>query len=268
MSDELVQLLEKATDIELCGGKAVFLGELIRAGFNTVNGFVVTTEAFGKMDKELVLKILKNFDGLNVEYVAVRSSATTEDSKNTAWAGQLETFLNVKRENVIQRIKDCWASIDSERAQSYAKQHGVKTGKVAVIVQPMIQFYGGGVAFSIHPVTQEADKIIVEVALGLEAVVSGETTPDTYIIGKQSLAILEKHITIQTKKMVQGKDGKTVWQEIGDEGAKQKLADEKIRELAGEIVKLEKHFGFPVDAEWGLIDKKILIMQCRPITTV
>ena len=137
-----------------------------------------------------------------------------------------------------------------------------------MIVQPMIQFYGGGVAFSIHPVTQEADKIIVEVALGLEAVVSGETTPDTYIIGKQSLAILEKHITIQTKKMVQGKDGKTVWQEIGDEGAKQKLADEKIRELAGEIVKLEKHFGFPVDAEWGLIDKKILIMQCRPITTV
>lgn len=268
MSADLVLALEKAIDVSLCGGKAVALGELIRAGFKTVGGFVVTTAAFGKMNDGLEAEILKNYDDLGSKYVAVRSSAAAEDSKEAAWAGQLDTFLNVSQDELIGSVKKCWASIRSARASSYAWQHKIKTGKVAVIVQPMIQFYGGGVAFSIHPVTKDAGKIVIEMALGLEAVVSGETTPDTYVVSKPNQEIEEKHIATQTKKMIQGKDGKTQWQKLGSEGSKQKLSDEKIEELAREIIKLEKHFGFPVDMEWGLIDDKTWIMQCRPITTI
>jgi len=268
MSVDLVLPLEKAIDVSLCGGKAAAIGELIRTGFETVGGFVVTTTVFGKMDNDLEAEILRNYDNLGSKYVAVRSSATSEDSKEAAWAGQLDTFLNVSRNELISSVEKCWVSIESGRASSYARQHNIKAGKVAVIVQPMIQFYGGGVAFSVHPVTQEADKIVIEMALGLEAVVSGETTPDTYIVRKKSGDILEKHIANQNRKMVQGKDGKTKWQQIGTKGSSQKLSDEKIKELAKEIARLEKHFGYPVDVEWGLVDDKILIMQCRPITTL
>lgn len=268
MNDSFVIPLKEARDLQLTGGKAMVLGELLRAGFETVGGFVVTTAASGKMDDDFKAEILINYDGLGSKYVAVRSSAVAEDSKDAAWAGQLDTFLNVSRDELIDVIEKCWDSILSNRARSYAKQRGIKIGKVAVIVQPMIQFYGGGVAFSIHPVTKETNKIVIEMALGLEAVVSGETTPDTYVVNKVDHEILEKHIAVQTKKIIQGKNGKTQWQKLGAEGATQKLSDKKIKELSEQIVKLEEHFGFPVDAEWGLIDDKILIMQCRPVTTI
>jgi phosphoenolpyruvate synthase/pyruvate phosphate dikinase len=268
MLAELVLPLEESIELSLCGGKATALGELFRAGFETVGGFVVTTAAYNRMSSGLQDKILRAYDDLGSKYVAVRSSATAEDSKEAAWAGQLDTYLNVSRNELIDSIKKCWTSINSERANSYAHQHKIKTGKVAVIVQPMIQFLGGGVAFSIHPVTKDSDKIVIEVALGLEAVVSGETTPDTYVVNKQDQRILEKYISIQTKKMIQGKDGKTKWEKIGSQGSKQKLSDDKIIELSKQVIKLEKHFGFPVDVEWGLVGDKILIMQCRPITTL
>lgn len=268
MNGSFVIPLKKARDLQLVGGKAMALGELLRAGLETVGGFVVTTAAFGKMNKNLEAEILRNFDDLGSKYVAVRSSAVAEDSKDATWAGQLDTFLNVSRDELIDVIEKCWDSILSNRAQAYARQHGIKIGKVAVIVQPMIQFYGGGVAFSIHPVTKEANKIVIEMALGLEAVVSGETTPDTYVVGKDNCEILERHIAVQIQKMVQGKDGKTKWLKLGSEGTVQKLSDQKIKELSKQVIKLEKHFGFPVDVEWGLVNDKILIMQCRPITAL
>ena len=267
MTKKIIKLSE-ASDVKLAGGKAVALAELSKAGFRTIGGFVVATPAFGDMGKQLEAEIIKNYEVLGSKYVAVRSSADAEDNKEAAWAGQLDTFLNVSRDELISAIERCWASIQSARASSYAKQHGIKTGKVAIIVQPMIQFYGGGVGFSIHPVTQEPDKIVIEMALGLEAVVSGETTPDTYIVSKDTQEILEKHISVQTKKLIQGKNGKTQWQNVGTEGSSQKLSDKKIKELSKQIIRLERHFGFPVDVEWGLVNNKILIMQCRPVTTL
>jgi pyruvate,water dikinase len=268
MIQELVLPLVEAKDLSLVGGKAQSLGNLLCGGFKTQDGFVVTTAAFGNMDKILEQKILESFDRLGAEYVAVRSSATAEDSKDAAWAGQLDTFLNVTRSELIETIKKGWAAINSPRAKSYAKAKNINAGKVAVIIQPMVQSEAAGIAFSVHPVTQNTDQIVIEVGLGLgESVVSGEVTPDTYIIDKKSGKILEKYISNQSKKLVQGKSGKSEWQEVVD-GDKQKMPDKKIIELAKTVAEIEKFYGFAVDTEWIAKDSSLLIMQSRPITTL
>jgi pyruvate,water dikinase len=268
MPKPLVQKLKDARDVSLAGGKAKSLGDLLRAGFKSQDGFVVTTTAFGNMSGKLEQEILSAFDSLNAEYVAVRSSATTEDGKADAWAGQLDTFLNISREELTKAIQKSWQAINSPRAKAYAKAKGIKSGKVAVIFQPMQQSEVAGVAFSTHPVTRNSNQVVIEVGLGLgEAVVSGEITPDTYIIDKSSQKILEKHISNQAKKLAQGKSGKSEWQEISD-GNEQKLSDEKILELSQNVIKLESFYGFPVDTEWLMKDNVLFIMQSRPITAL
>jgi phosphoenolpyruvate synthase/pyruvate phosphate dikinase len=268
MQVALMMPLVEAENVNLVGGKAQSLGNLLRNGFKTLDGFVITTSAFGKMDEVLEQEILKSYDNLGAEYVAVRSSATSEDSKEAAWAGQLDTFLNVSRNELIYAVKRSWGAINSERAKSYAKAKNINAGKVAVIVQPMIQCDIAGVAFSAHPVTQNKSQTVIEAGLGLgEAVVSGEITPDTYIIEKGSGNILQKHISNQTKKLVQGKSGKSEWQNIAD-GNLQKLPDIKIIELAQTVAKIEELYGFAVDTEWMAKDGVLFIMQARPITSL
>lgn len=269
MSGELILPLKQANRLELVGGKALSLGALMRSGFKTVDGFVVTTASFNRMNDELRGEILNSFDRLNTKYVAVRSSAVAEDGKQNAWAGQLDTFLNVGRNELIKSVQKSWAAINSDRAKSYAKQKNIQTGKIAVIVQPMIQSDAAGVAFSAHPVTQNKNRIVVEAGLGLgEAVVSGEITPDTYIVDKKSGKILEKHVSIQMKKLIQGKSGKSIWQKLGSEDSKQKIADKKVLELAKTVTYLEKFYGFAVDVEWLIKNDELFVMQSRPITAL
>jgi phosphoenolpyruvate synthase/pyruvate phosphate dikinase len=268
MSEVLVLPLAKAKDVSLVGGKASSLGNLLRNGFTSLDGFVITTSAFGHMSKELERSILECFDRLGCEYVAVRSSAAAEDSKDAAWAGQLDTFLNVSRNGLIEVVKKSWESINSDRAKSYSVAKNVQAGQVAVIVQPMVQSDVAGVAFSAHPVTQNKDQIIIEAGIGLgEAVVSGEITPDTYIIDKNSGKILKKHIANQTKRLIQGESGKNEWQQVVN-GKTQKLSDSKIIELAQTVVKIERFYKFAVDTEWMMKDDVLIIMQSRPITNL
>ncbi len=260
--------LSQAEDLSLVGGKARSLNELLKAGFKTQDGFVITTVAFGNMNNKLEQEILYYFDELGAQYVAVRSSAVAEDGKQDAWAGQLETFLNISRSELIDAVKKCWVSIDSARAKSYAAQKNINAGKVAVIVQPMTQSDSAGVAFSAHPVTKNVDQVVIEAGLGLgEAVVSGQITPDTYVIDKKSNEILEKNISIQSKKLVQGKNGKNIWQSLTG-GDQQKLTDSQIKDIAEKAVLLEKRYGYPVDIEWMIKGPELFIMQCRPITTL
>jgi pyruvate,water dikinase len=267
MRDSLVLPLLEAGNVLLVGGKAQSLGNLLRNGIKTQDGFVVTTAAFGNMSEELEQQILENFDKLGTEHVAVRSSATAEDSKEAAWAGQLDTFLNVSRDELIATVKKSWAAINSDRAKSYAEAKNIKAGKVAVVVQPMQQSEAAGIAFSTHPVTQNTGQVVIEAGLGLgESVVSGEITPDTYVVDKKFGEILEKHTSIQAKKLVQGKSGKSEWQKINESG--QKLPDKKIKELARTVIEVEKLYGFPVDTEWLMKDGVLFIMQARPITNL
>lgn len=264
MNSPAVIPLAQANDVSLVGGKAFALGKMIRDGYQVPPGFVISAEAFEKMTPELEKAILQHFKDLKATYVAVRSSAINEDGQADAWAGQLDTFLNTTRAGLIHNVKRCWESAQSTRAQAYASQKSIEIGAVAVIIQAMIQSQVSGVAFSVHPILQDTDKVIIEAGLGLgEAVVSGQVTPDTYITSKQTNQIVEKHISKQTEQITQ--DG---WQDLEQAGGLQKLSDQQIVELATIICRLEKYFGFPVDVEWGLYDNKFYILQSRPITNL
>jgi phosphoenolpyruvate synthase/pyruvate phosphate dikinase len=267
MNTSLILPLENQALLKNIGGKAFSLGKLITAGFDVPEGFVITTAAFQKMTSDLEAEVLKSFDTLNADFVAVRSSATAEDGINDAWAGQLDTFLNVTRDDLIKHIRSCWDSIGSDRAKAYAAQKLLTSGNVGVIVQRMVQSDVSGVAFSTHPVTKNSDQIIIEAGLGLgEAIVSGQITPDTFITDKSTHRILEKHVSNQVKKLAQDKDGQTNWIQI--DGSGPKLADVEVSELSRIVLRLEQYFGYAVDVEWGLSDGHFYILQSRPITTL
>ncbi|HSX35827.1 MAG TPA: PEP/pyruvate-binding domain-containing protein [Patescibacteria group bacterium] len=269
MERDLVLGLDGAHDVQTVGGKARALAKMLAAGFSVPEGFVVSAHAFKHMTAQLQEQLLKRFDDLGADFVAVRSSAINEDGSDAAWAGQLDTYLNTHRGNLLQNIERCWESATSARAKAYAKQKSLDVGPVAVIVQKMIQSDLSGVAFSVHPVTNNRLHMVIEAGLGLgEAIVSGEITPDTYVVHKTSGDVLELHIAEQAKKLVKSLAGENVWELLGLEGKGQKLVDAHIADLAGVIGKLETFFGHPVDVEWALHKGTFYILQSRPITTL
>lgn len=220
-----------------------------------------------KFQKRVEARIIENFEILDCKYVAVRSSATSEDGKEHAWAGQLETFLNIDKENLIDSIKKCWCSLFSPRAIFYRiKNNDISNISVAVVVQKMIQSEVSGVAFSVNP-TNNKNEVIVEAVLGLgEAIVSGKVTPDTYTIDKENRNIVHKEIRSQKAKLVKINE-KNEWVKIEGKDI-QKLDDDTVLKLFDLIKKIEEFYGFQVDIEWGIENNKIYILQCRPITTV
>jgi pyruvate,water dikinase len=128
-------------DVVIAGGKGASLGEMTKAGIPVPPGFVITTEAFdiysSEIPNELAEEILASYKALGADKVAVRSSATAEDSEDAAWAGQLESFLNTTEENLLENVKKCWESLNSPRAVFYRQEHGLeaKNVSVAVVVQ-------------------------------------------------------------------------------------------------------------------------------------
>lgn len=249
--------------VALAGGKASSLHKMLASGLNVPPGFVITTDAFKNTTPEFEAEVFKAFDDLGTELVAVRSSAAFEDSAEASWAGQLDTVLGVKRDNLLDAVKTCWASLESNRAKAYAHTHASEA-KLAVIVQQMIESDIAGVAFSVHPITKDTNSIVVEAVLGIgEALVGGEVTPDTYIIEKNTLKTVTTDISEQDKQ--QTLDG---WQSCGPKGKKQKLSNELIEDLARTVRDIEKFYGFPVDVEWTTKSGKLYIMQSRAITTL
>lgn len=269
MKDKTLFKLTDAADASVAGGKASALGAMLRAGFQVPNGFVVSANAFKAMTAELENMLLRAFDDLGASFVAVRSSAVNEDSTDAAWAGQLDTFLSCSRKELLQKVKSCWKSVDTARAQSYALQKGIKSTAVAVLVQEMIDSDVSGIAFSVHPVTGDETHVVIEAGLGLgEAVVSGQITPDTYIVNKRNGQPVEKHVATQRKMLARNADGKNAWQDIGAKGNLQKLTELQIAEVCGLTRKLEAFFNYPIDMEWAIKDNMLYILQCRPITTL
>lgn len=217
---------------------------------------------------ELKREVIEGFEKLDCKYVAVRSSATSEDGKNHAWAGQLESFLNVNKNNIIECIKQCWNSIFSPRAIFYRiKNEDVLDIAVAVVVQKMIPSEVSGVAFSMNPTTNSLDEIVIEGVFGLgEAIVSGKVTPDTYIVHKKDNELISKKIQNQKIKLIK-EDEKNKWVSVQN-GNLPKIDYVKILELSNLVKKIEDFYGFPVDIEWGIENDVVYILQCRPITTV
>lgn len=239
---------------------------------NRVSKTIRDLIADAEMPKDLQEEILKNFKDLNCDFVAVRSSATAEDSSATSWAGELESYLNTTENNLLGNVKKCWSSLFTPRAIFYRKEkdlHGQKVS-VAVVVQKMIESEVSGVAFSVHPVTEDPNQLIIEAGFGLgEAIVSGQITPDSYVVEKDSKIIINKNISKQKRKIVRNGNKGDRWDKISvKEQEKQKLSDDRISELAELVLKIENHYGIPQDIEWAFNGDKFYIMQSRPITTL
>lgn len=216
-------------------------------------------------------ELLAEFTKLGADFVAVRSSATAEDGSAAAWAGQLDSYLNTTELTLLENVKKCWASLFTPRAIHYRFDKGFSTSKVsvAVVVQKMIDSEVAGVAFSVHPVTQDQDQVLIEAGYGLgEAIVSGSISPDNYVVDKR-LSILDINILKQTQKIVKGKSGGIVEKLVPTKEQNiQKLSDSSIKELAALVIKIEKHYGFPCDIEWAMEANQLFILQSRPITTL
>ncbi len=225
-----------------------------------------------KIPKDIEFQIKNRFKELNSKFVAVRSSATSEDSTSASWAGQLESFLNTTEENLFENIKNCWASLFTPRAIFYRFEKGLHKQKisVAVVVQRMVQSEISGIVFSVHPVTQDRNQLIIEAVLGLgEAIVSGEITPDSYIVGKQPRRIIDKYLSGGERASFKLAKGCNEWLDISQEqGRKYTLTDEQILELSEISLHIENHYGFPCDIEWAFENGKFYIVQSRPITTL
>ncbi|MFC7155630.1 phosphoenolpyruvate synthase [Halomarina halobia] len=205
-------------------------------------------------------------------FVAVRSSATAEDLPDASFAGQQETFLNVTGEDLVDRVKRCWASLFTQRAIYYREEQGFEHHKVdiAVVVQQMVDAEKSGVMFTSHPSTGEPE-IIIEAAWGLgEAVVSGSVSPDNYVVDRDTAETTE--VTIADKKVMHTKDpdtGETVEVEVSDDRRTARvLTDDEIARLVELGRQVEEHYGRPQDVEWAVYRGEVYMLQSRPITTI
>ena len=231
------------------------------------------------MPANMVKEIKQAYRKLGEGLVAVRSSATAEDLPEASFAGQQRTFLNIEGEDeVVQAIQGCWASLFEPRAIFYRVEQGFDHFKVgiAVPVQKMIQSEASGVMFTVEPLSNDTSKILIEGILGLgEAIVSGDVTPDQYMLNKSDMTIIDKKVHKQEFQLVKKAD--VVSGELDanvkvsipeDRQGKQKLNDKDILSL-GKLGKLiEDHYDFPQDIEWAKKGSQLFIIQTRPVTTL
>ncbi|WP_291635807.1 phosphoenolpyruvate synthase [Clostridium sp.] len=299
-------------DISLVGGKGANLGEMTKVGFQVPYGFCVTTEAYkdfvqhnklsdfipevikdaclenisqigekirakvgqSEIPEEVVQEILRAVNKTGTDnYYAVRSSATAEDLAFASFAGQQDTYLNVKGDSSLLRsVRDCWASLFTDRAILYRIQNKIQHEVVymSVVVQKMVLPEVSGIMFTADPVSGHRGIISIDASYGLgEALVSGLVSPDIYKFRKSSMEIDSK--IIGDKKLailpIDGGGTKKV-DIIGERSSRQVMKDYNIIALSELGMKIEKHYGCPQDIEWCLENDKLYIVQSRAITSL
>jgi len=204
--------------------------------------------------------------------VAVRSSATVEDLPGMSFAGQLETYLNVRGvDDVIDAVRRCWASLWTGRAIDYRERQGIRPEDVsiAVVVQQLVLADVAGVVFTANPVSGARDELVINAAWGLgEAIVSGRVTPDTIIIKKQTGAIASQEIAskeVMTVRLPEGTREEPVPVDKRNQAA---LEPAQVAELAHLALKIEQLYGQAMDIEWAMRDRRVFIVQARPVTSL
>ena len=298
-------------DVDLAGGKGANLGELVKAGMNVPPGFVVTAPAYlhaleqaGVRDRlreqseqasrsesptgagemramvhrvpvppELREAIVGAYAAMgNDVAVAVRSSATAEDSKDTSFAGMNATFTNVVgAAALIDALQRCWASVFGDRVVSYRASQGiVDEPALAVVVQRMVDAERSGVMFTADPATADVSKVVIEAAFGLgEVVVGGAVEPDTYVLDKAGPRLRSVRVGHKDFSIVRGADGHDARVDFTDEQANRRvLTDHEVIELARTGLRIHEYFGEPQDIEWAVASGEWFILQSRPITTL
>lgn len=204
--------------------------------------------------------------------VAVRSSATSEDSAEASFAGMNETFTNVSGEaELLSHVARCWASVWAPRVVAYrATRHIEGEPAIAVVVQKMVDARCAGVMFTADPSSGARDRMVIEAAFGLgESVVSGQVEPDTYMLSKFDHRALEVRLGAKSHAINLGSDGKDERRALSDEEAAARvLDDEQLQQLGRLGSAVEAHYGTPQDIEWALVGNEIFLLQTRPITTL
>ncbi len=262
---------EQCRDVACAGGKGSSLAAMTAAGLPVPPGFVVPSWVLERsVDaarlRELALAgehaaaealvreaeppreaIAEAYARLGASHVAVRSSASAEDSDTASYAGQQETYLNVSgADDVCRRVVDCWTSFFTERALFYrARKGSLEDLRMAVVVQQMVEPEKSGVIFTVDPVQRRRDRMIVEAIFGLgEQVVSGEATPDHYVLDRA---------------------GETKREHLVNGGV---LEGSELVALAELGRSLEERFGCPQDIEWAIAAGQVFLLQSRPVTTL
>ncbi len=317
----VIDLTEKELPIEKIGGKALNLAKMSGAGFNIPPAFIISVDAYDFfIKKELEGKILEILDSIDFKdedsisrgcslirsiikseelppnlfleinnsiknlpegYYAVRSSAVAEDLADASFAGQLDSFLNVKTEDILENIIECWASYWNDRAVKYRHDSSIghldtemSAAGIAVLVQKMVNAEISGVTFTANPVNGSED-IVIESTWGLgEAIASGIVTPDIFVLDRTG-NITQKNIKSK-KKGYFLKNGANTLMDISEENREKSSLNDKILEkLLKSALELENFFGVPQDIEWAIEYSKtetnspdIYILQSRPVTTL
>lgn len=229
------------------------------------------------MPKEMEKEILEAYQelckhvGKKSVAVAVRSSATAEDLPGASFAGQQDTFLNITQKNLLTSIKKCWSSLFTPRAIVYRKEKGFSHDEVliSVAVQELIFSKASGVMFTLEPVSGVKNKVVINASWGLgEAIVSGQVTPDEYVVEKGTFRIMENNVVKKDKQIVSDEKGSTKWTAVPKQMQNRPaLSDKTIIRLAQYGVQIENHYGVPQDIEWAVDEKdRIFILQARPET--
>lgn len=244
-----------------------------------VRGLIDNTPVPSDLEKAIkgaYERLCKKIGRSNV-LVAVRSSATAEDLPGASFAGQQETYLNVMGgDDLVEKTRKCWSSLFTPRAIFYRNQKGFPHEGVliSVGVQKMVEAKAAGVMFTLHPISGDASKIIIEASWGLgESIVGGSVTPDEYIVNKESLAIEDKRVATKTTQRVRDpKTGETIEVEV-PKGLqdKQCVSDWEIKRLAKLGKEIESHYKVPQDIEWAIeggekAPQSVFIIQSRPET--
>jgi pyruvate,water dikinase len=272
-------------DLALVGGKAARLGELTRAGFPVPPGFCVTAAAFesccrphagngrfeiGEIPPDIAREIIDSYTSLGHRAVAVRSSATAEDTREFSFAGQYESFLQiVGTDRLLRAIRDCWASLWSPRAVGYRERvaPGGAPPAMGVIVQVMVPARASGVMFTANPVTSDREEIVITASPGLATlVVSGRVTPDTYRLDKAKVKVRERYIAEKVEMEVAEDAATRVVAVPGKRRRAPTLTRRQSSELGRLGLGIEGHFGAPQDIEFVHDGRRFFIVQSRPIT--
>jgi len=240
-----------------------------------IKNLIVTTD----IPDDIQTAIIESYNKLCMDVeiddvvVAIRSSATAEDLPDASFAGQQDTYLNISGiEDVLTNVRMCWASLFEARAIFYRAENDFDHSKVliAVVVQQMVNSEKAGVMFTVDPSTGE-EEMLIEGAWGLgEGVVSGTVTPDTCRYDKANDEV--KSYRINTKKTMFTKNpetGATEQVEVPDDMKdKRVLTDSDLEQLTQLGRRIQKHYGAPMDTEWGIENDKVYMLQARPITTL
>lgn len=299
-------------DLQLVGGKGANLGEMTKSSFPVPSGFCVTTESYKEFIQhnnlsDFISQTIKNANLDNIiqigekirervkqaeiseklqqeiinavkksgidAYYAVRSSATAEDLAFASFAGQQDTYLNVKGEHsLVDSVKNCWASLFTDRAILYRIQNNIEHEKVhmSVVIQKMVLPEVSGIMFTADPVSGHRGVISIDASYGLgEALVSGLVSPDIYKFKKNNAQIVNKTIAEKKLAIIPLEGGGTTKIDItGQTSTNQVLTDGQIKSLAELGMKIEKHYGCPQDIEWCIEKGELYIVQSRAITSL